>query len=152
MKIAQVSDHIWVGHKDVCDQGQYPPSRRIHIWRSDHPTYSCQYVVDNAVVDDCNLKLHYRDGEPLSSIDIPLEDIREFIREDGSILIHCMAGQTRSPMMAAFALCCMGGDPYQAIATVLKATWEGYGVPFNVCLTPMQDLLVLYRDGFFRRD
>lgn len=135
---AVITPRLAVGNHHSC--GQSGAHACIHIHRDDLPHYDCQFCWHSFG----DLKIEYRDGEALTEEN--LQKIDAFIAglaPDTKLLVHCMAGQARSPTIAAYALAMTTPDlhPIDAFALVDKAVWDQRGIIFNQCLTPKEKLV-----------
>lgn len=136
-----IGHNIAISHRDYCPHW---PGRTIHIWRSDMPENSCEFVSLQQFVlyPDRHLTVHYKDGESLLAMNVSIDEIAQFSRGEKPLLIHCTVGQTRSPTLALIAKVVRGVSVYQAMADIMRANWETRAVISNFCLTPLRDILM----------
>lgn len=136
-----VGDGIYTGHRMICDEGN--PKRTLHIWRNDHPQQSC-HVSQGLEMKDGDMLLEYKDGEPIANADKTFDEIEAFFRIPGEVFVHCAVGQTRSPTIALIGKCVRGRGVYEAVSDILGSQHRARGIVWNMCLTPMQEILERY--------
>jgi protein-tyrosine phosphatase len=90
--------------------------------------------------DDRNLILHYRDGESLTEEMIKASV--SFLSGTRQTLVHCAAGQTRSPTLAMLGKLIRGANVSQAIGDIVSRIWEKQKIPPNIVHTPLKDILL----------
>ena len=66
MRLAQITNWLYVSDRDICDVRRLDFDNVIHIWRNDHPDNSCHYQIENQTGDGNNLIVDYKDGETLT--------------------------------------------------------------------------------------
>jgi len=135
-----VGHNIFVGPLEACALGAGSFARTIHIWRRDYPESSCKWVAWGG--DPRNLVLHYKDGESLGTIGVPLDDIAAFFAGNDSVLVHCMAGQTRSATIAVLGKLVRGASLRDAVGDVVSEVWLGRRLAANIVHTPLRDILL----------
>ena len=139
-----VGHNIIISHRDFCPHWErMNRGKTIHIWRSDMPDNSCQFVALNkiGVNPTRHLIIDYKDGESLSKANVTIQTIADFSTGTEPLLIHCTVGQTRSPTIALIAKVVRGCSIYQALGDVMKANFETRAVVSNFCLTPITEIL-----------
>ena len=142
---ANVGRDIWVGHRDACDKDEYPADCRIlHIWREDHPGNTCDKAKDGSGRPTGDLSLEYKDGESLENMDKSIEELEEFFKIPGKVYVHCAVGQTRSPTIALIGLAVRGENVYDAVGHILADIHMSRGIVWNICLTPLREILQRY--------
>ena len=132
-----VGHNLFISHKDACGTG-FPLEQTLHIWRDDMPNNACDMVKRG---QSFGLVINYKDGESLANIDIPYWKIDDFLSGNEPRLIHCTAGQTRSPTIAILGKLIRGATLSQAVGDVVEANWKLRDVACNLCLTPLQEIL-----------
>ena len=140
----EIGQNIIISHKDFCPHWErVDRGKIIHIWRNDMPHHSCEFVDAGKVgwFPDRHLIIDYKDGESLSNANVTIQMIADFSIGTEPLLIHCTAGQTRSPTIALIAKIVRGCSVYQALGDVMKANWETRAVVSNFCLTPIAEIL-----------
>ncbi|KKM21282.1 hypothetical protein LCGC14_1637020 [marine sediment metagenome] len=150
MRLAQITNWLYVSDRDICDVRRLDFDNVIHIWRNDHPDNSCHYQIENQTGDGNNLIVDYKDGETLT--EKTLSDIDEFIKDKSfknKILVHCHAGMTRSPIIALFIFSMITGNhPLACIGTIYYNLWVQNNTLANICRTPLEDIIKWYeRNG-----
>lgn len=146
-----VGHGIYVGHCETCNAGAGSTKRVLHIHRNDHPNSGCQitrdlYDTSKSVVPipACDMELEYKDGESITNANRTWEEIENFFRNDNDCLVHCAVGQTRSPTIALIGKCVRGANVYEAVSDILGAIYRERGIVWNICLTPMKEILERY--------
>ena len=133
-----VGNNLYISHKDACGMYDFPLAQTLHIWRDDMPNNACDMVKRG---QSSGLVINYKDGESLANIDVPFSEIADFLSGHEPRLIHCTAGQTRSPTIAIVGKILRGVSISQAVGDVVEANWKLRGVACNLCLTPLQEIL-----------
>ena len=78
----------------------------------------CEPIYDMFKLKDINFyELPFEDGS-IPSDEIIKQWVDIINNTNDNILVHCMAGQGRAPMMAAIAMLDMGVNRYEAIKTI----------------------------------
>ena len=119
---------LWlrIGCLTAC--GHCPADICVHIWRNDFPDRCRQTGYPRDIV------IEYKDGDALSP------EIKGVIKalagelkiERKTVLIHCHAGQTRSPSIGAYLLSLVEEmDIFEAVAIVSRALWIQRGLAMN---------------------
>lgn len=148
MRLAEVGLGIFVGNRDSCRLA-HEFDFTIHIGRDDtNPPQVCpiEYVTDQ------HAHFRYGDGYALTTGRIRpditgqavLTRLTEVFRRPGRILVHCHAGQTRSPVVAAFGCMVRGDRPAAACCRAYDACWA-YGVVANICHAPLSDVYEVWK-------
>lgn len=132
-----VGHNLYISHKDACDSHWTAFPKILHIWRDDIPSYSCNQIRG---ARHRGLGLHYRDGESFDNANHSIDEIADFLHGDLMTLVHCTAGQTRSPTVAIIGKIVRGCSVNQAISDIMKANWEQRRVVCNFCVTPMKEI------------
>jgi len=135
--VVDVGRNLFVSHKDVCDTRASEFDRILHIWRDDHPGYSCEAVVAGNAP---GMTLDYKDGTSLTEANHTILEIAEFLSGEDKVLVHCAVGQTRSPTIALIGKVARGDGLWPSIADIFGASWEGREIAWNFCLTPMKEI------------
>jgi len=136
MTAIDVGHNIFVGPREACSAGF---DRVVHLWRDDYPANSCAFAPHGA--DDRNLVLHYRDGESLETIGVPLDQIAAFFSNGDRTLVHCAAGQTRSPTIALIGKLVRGSGLRDGVGDIVSQIWFGRGLTVNLVHKPLQEIL-----------
>lgn len=115
-----VDDWLTIGNLYSC--GRIQADIAVHVYRSDFPDV-CSFA--KAKTD---LTFDYRDGDPFTPAMLhALDELAARLRESGKAptLIHCHAGITRSPMLAAYLLARVDGiGLWSSMAKIGVAFWE----------------------------
>lgn len=144
MKRTIVRQWLHIGDRECCQLLVDKYDYVIHIWRDDMPQHDCS--AKNRVGD---FSLHYVDGKGLS--EGLLTDIASAVqknavsvtrRSSAKILVHCIAGVTRSPTIALFVLSVVERrHPLLLIGEVYFEHWLQSEITANICRTPLQDIV-----------
>ncbi len=136
MTYAGINNWLAVGNTNSCDASF---TVCVHINRDDMPHHDCKRCPH-----DHDFFINYQDGDKITDeLFAQLDEIAAFIKglSTKTVLVHCMAGQTRSPFIAAYLLAAVEEmHPIDAYFLVVYANYEQRGVTSNMCLTPMQQL------------
>ena len=149
-KFCSVGHNVFVGDRTCCDN--FHPDgfeKFIHIWRDDHPDNSCNAIQNNHY---SGMELQYHDGESFTKANKSIEHIAEFCRGNDRLLVHCAAGQTRSPAVALIAKVARGCDVYGAIADITRACYDERDIVPNWCLHPMRETIWWAHGKEWRRE
>jgi hypothetical protein len=128
----EINDWLRIGCLTAC--GQCPADICVHIWRDDFPDKCSQRGYPRDIV------IEYKDGDALSpeikdTMITLARSIRIRNREITSaavVLVHCHAGQTRSPSIGAYLLSLVEGmDIFDSVAIVSRALWIQRRLPMN---------------------
>ena len=136
---------ILVSNKEFCPQmrpycGANVPCKILHIYRNDHPKYHCLDVA-SGLLPPGDMSLEYRDGESFVKNGIDIDKLAHFFQNQVAVLVHCAAGQTRSPTIAIIGLIARGVPFGKALGDVVTKNWEQRGIPSNICLAPLGEIL-----------
>ena len=151
MRETIVRPWLGIGDRDFCNNGNNYDFT-IHIWRDDMPHYNCNFVdsVDIDKVDKVragDFFLNYKDGEhiDLEILNLLATEISATYGSGKKILIHCTMSQTRSPMIAMFALSVIEKKhPLSFLNDIYYSLYCQNKVIGNICLSPLQDLVEWY--------
>lgn len=126
--------------------GRFPLS--IHIWKSEDlrdesPSgRTCDRVRTGS---GAGILVEYREGAMISSMSPDLGTVMKYMASPDSILIHCVAGHYRGPVLAAIAKVARGCDPARAIEQVERANRELRGLPKPIDPLNQVEILALAR-------
>lgn len=143
----EVAPNIFVGNRTACDIYRTNFNKVVHIWRNDHePVIDHQcYTVRMGNVPAKDLAICYADGRSLVTQSQPaLPAIEEYLAKvlpSETLLIHCMAGQTRSNTIALVVLLQRGVPLGVALELIIVRQWSHRKIMPNLCITPLEDIL-----------
>jgi len=156
MNVTQVRHWLFVGNRDECNQNGHEYGGIIHIWRDDFPEHSCQYM-NGYKITDCKFHytLEYKDGHKLPTV--VLDNLRMALNDnylkfgkESKLLVHCAAGQTRSPTIVLFVLSLVERThPFVLLQDIYDSVWRGRGKIANICHAPLKDIVEWYENNLY---
>lgn len=146
MRLAQITNWLYVSGRESCNYSPVEFDKIIHIWRSDKPDHSCNYQKQFPLGDENNLVIDYQDGKELP--DYILESIYDFVKDkkpEDKVLVHCAAGITRGPTIALFALAINDKiHPFGCMNIIYYNLLTHYREIANMCRKPLKDIVRYY--------
>lgn len=137
MKFAPVGHDVFVGSWEACDQQGHDFDRVVHIY---HPRCTPAKCCKAWSERPAGLYLELAEGAAISTCPTPIEEIAEFCRHPGRLLIHCTYGQQRSATLAILAKAVRGANVFDALGEVASGLWYGRGIPPFLCALPQADI------------
>ena len=145
LKYADIRPWLSIGNREICTEEKFKQSACIHIYREDMPHYTCPFADHKE-----DYRFAYKDGEGLdnSSLQILKEEILGLVESCNHLIVHCHAGQTRSPLIGLFVLTIIENKhPFELLPDLYKNIWQGYHVMPNISLTPLIDIVNWFEQG-----
>jgi hypothetical protein len=139
-RLAAVGDRIYISCYEFCDAYGRTFDNVLHIFSEANRTER-RLCKTCATGDGPGLIVRWSEGEALSAMGVPLDEVVAFARRPGRLLIHCAAASCRSPMLAILAKIARGCRPFEAVKEVCQGVYEGYGEFPILMREPMLGLL-----------
>jgi hypothetical protein len=124
--VAYAGDGVFLTKASSCgaNLGSFP--RSIHIWKPSDLKDNCGRAKAGL---GPGLAVRYSEGAPIASMDPPLAEVAAYLAGHGDVLIHCVAGHYRAPVLAALAKAVRGCDPSAACDQVERSNLSVRGLP-----------------------
>lgn len=160
MNVSMIRPWLYVGNREECNQNANEYDGIIHLYRDDYPDHSCFFISDTNLAirqregSRLDWIVEYKDGESLPQYHI--DGVISFVRKlrEGNIssrlLVHCAAGQTRSPTVALLILSLVERvHPFMLLDGVYSSIWQTRGKIANICHAPLGDIVEWYEEHLY---
>jgi hypothetical protein len=113
-RLAAVGDRIYVADFTFCDSYAKTFPNIVHI-SSDKDRADGRACRVCATGDGPGFIVRWSEGQSLSAMSVPLDEVAAFARRPGRLLVHCSGAVCRSPTLAIAAKVARGRDVMDAI-------------------------------------
>lgn len=140
MRLAHVGEEVWCGDFEACDARADLFDLWVHVWRGRDRDdgQRCRQVETNSVR---GLAVRWSEGQGISDLSVPMDEIAEYMARPGRLLIHCKGGVCRSTALAIVAQALRGRPFWDAIGGVYRGIWRAYRCAYWPEASTMQTVL-----------